>query len=94
MFRKSKSLLASVALSLALLPGCIGTFQLTHEVWARNEKIENKIGRECLFLGLLIVPVYEVAVLADMLIFNTAELFSDETLWSSQGGEPRTDVEP
>ena len=81
-----KKVLQPLVLVLAmsiLFQGCVGTFALTHEVWERNMKVENKAGREALFLGLLIIPVYPLALIADMLIFNTGEFFSDENAWST-----------
>jgi len=98
MLRKAKLKLLALALALLVLtPGCIGSFALSHDVWSRNMKIDNKTGRECLFLALLVVPVYEIAVIADMLVFNTVELFSDENIWASPEGETsssRMDMEP
>lgn len=93
MVLRKKLLLAPLLFALTLIPGCIGTFALTREVWSRNSSIENKIGREALFLALILVPVYEVTLIADMLVFNTAELFTDENIWASTQTQP-TDAEP
>lgn len=95
MTRKKRLWLVSLALLLlATTPGCIGNFALSHEVWSRNKKIDNKVGREAAFVALLIVPVYEVAMLADLLVFNTCELFTDENLWGQSTSESRPDAEP
>jgi hypothetical protein len=93
---QGKKKLLSLLLALTLMtPGCIGNFALSHEVWSRNMKVDSHFGREALFLGLIIVPVYPIALIADLLIFNTVELFTDENLWStSQPPESSTDVEP
>jgi hypothetical protein len=91
---------ATVAIALLTLsmftPGCIGNFAMTHDVWTNNMKIENGFGREMMFLGLIIIPVYEVALLADLLIFNTAELFTGESIYGSPTKTPEsdTDLEP
>ena len=93
MLRKKVLLPLVLVLAMSILnQGCVGTFALTHEVWERNMKVENKAGREALFLGLLIIPVYPLALIADMLIFNTGEFFSDENAWSTS--ESRSDQEP
>jgi hypothetical protein len=94
MLRK-KTLLALLLATSLLAQGCIGSFALTKDVWTRNEKIDNKVGREALFVLLLVVPVYEVACLADMIVFNTVELFSDDNPWAApQSIESRADMEP
>jgi Domain of unknown function (DUF3332) len=62
------------ALVLVGLGGCFGQFAVTSEVVKRNSELETAPAREVIFLALLIVPVYEVSLLADVLVFNTIEL--------------------
>jgi hypothetical protein len=72
-------ILAACALALfCAVPGCVGSFAVTRTVYKKNVQIENRAAREGLFLALLIVPVYPVALLGDLLIFNTIELFGGE----------------
>jgi hypothetical protein len=66
------------ALALACLGGCYGQFAVTREVLKRNANVESAPAREGIFLALLIVPVYEVSVLADLLVFNAVELATGE----------------
>ncbi|HZU95764.1 MAG TPA: DUF3332 family protein [Planctomycetota bacterium] len=66
------------ALALALLvasSGCFGSFAVTRSVYRANDHVEGQAAREGVFLALVIVPVYEAALLVDLLVFNTIELF-------------------
>lgn len=72
--KKTCALLALVV----LLSGCTGSFQLTNKVYTFNREIEDKWVEELVFLGLCIIPVYEVTLTIDMLIFNTAEFWTGE----------------
>ena len=84
------------ALALALLTatsGCYGSFAVTREIWKRNRKIEGSAAREAVFAGLVIFPVYEVAFLSDLFIFNAIELFTGdnpllETVEEDEPGAP------
>jgi len=70
---------AALALSLfAASSGCYGSFAVTREVYKRNKHVEGRAAKDGVFLALIIVPVYEAALLADMLVFNTIELFSGD----------------
>jgi hypothetical protein len=73
----------ALALTLALtlvmgtttLTGCYGSFTATRKVHAWNGKVtNNKFANSAIMWGLLIIPVYELAWLGDVLIFNTIEV--------------------
>ncbi len=77
--RRSQRLLAAIALVIASVSGgCYGSFAITHEVYKRNRRVDGRAAREGVFLALIIIPVYEAALLADMLVFNTIELISGD----------------
>lgn len=78
MRRPQRLAILGVLLGLSASSGCIGEFALTRDVYRRNRSIDSKAGREAAFLALCIVPVYEAALLADVLVFNAVELFSGE----------------
>jgi hypothetical protein len=64
-----------LALSL-LTSACFGSFQATRAVWGFNRDVGGKVVQEVVFLAMVIVPVYEIAGLADVLIFNTIEFWT------------------
>ena len=74
-----KSLKAATLAGLLILgsmtSACYGPFNLTRNIWHWNGSIENKWGREGMYLVLTIVPVYGICVLGDALIFNSIEFW-------------------
>ena len=71
-----RSGLAALALALFVASsGCFGSFAVTRSVYRANNHVEGQAAREGVFLALVIVPVYEAALLVDLLVFNTIELF-------------------
>lgn len=74
-----KSLSLLLAFSL-LLSSCIGSFALTNKLKNWNENVgNNKFVSEVIFFGLHIIPVYEVAILADILVLNSIEFWTGDT---------------
>ncbi|MGL4909476.1 MAG: DUF3332 domain-containing protein [Bacteroidales bacterium] len=77
--KKMKLSIASIALGAAMLlmNSCIGSFGLSGKILKWNEKASNnKIVNELLFLGLCIVPIYEISLLLDTLLFNSLEFWT------------------
>lgn len=73
----------SVALVLTLsasilCTSCIGSFSLTNKLLSWNQTIDNKFVNELVFFALWLVPVYEVAAMADVLVLNSIEFWSGE----------------
>lgn len=58
--------------------GCYGPFNLTRQLHRWNGQVGDKYVNELVFLALTILPlpVYGVAVLADMVIFNSIEFWT------------------
>ncbi len=76
---KKTILLRAVALSMCagmLGTSCIGKFQLTKNLLAWNNSISSKFVNELVFIGLCIVPIYEISALADILVINSIEFWS------------------
>lgn len=73
--------IATVCLLLAStgLTSCLGSFELTNKLLAWNRSIDNKFVNELVFIALTIVPAYEVAVIADLLVLNSIEFWSGES---------------
>lgn len=71
--------IAGITLAGALLfSSCIGSFGLTKKILAWNQTIDNKFVNEVIFVALWIVPVYEVCMIADVLVINSIEFWSGE----------------
>lgn len=71
----------SVAVVIALVgsmmsTSCIGSFSLTNKLLSWNKSIGNKFVNEVVFIAFCILPVYEVAALADVLVLNSIEFWS------------------
>jgi hypothetical protein len=75
--RRNRLRAASALLCLLLASsGCFGGFNLTRELHRKNSHVDGQWAREGVFFALLIVPVYEGVLLADLLVLNTIEFFS------------------
>lgn len=76
---KKTYLSVAIVLTLAgsmLTTSCIGNFALFKKLLAWNKTIDNKFVNELVFIAFWIVPVYEVAGLADLLVINSIEFWS------------------
>ena len=75
--KKTKMMAVCAILSGSLLfSSCIGSFGLWNNLKSWNQGIGNKFVNEIVFLAFHIVPVYEVAYLADILVLNSIEFWS------------------
>ena len=75
--RKTKMMLICSILSGSLLfSSCIGSFGLWSNLKDWNQGLGNKFVNEIVFLAFHVVPVYEVAYLADVLVLNSIEFWS------------------
>jgi hypothetical protein len=60
-----------------LSTGCLGTGALNRKVKEFNlEIVENRYGREAVFLGLQIIWVYRICSVLDLFVFNSIEFWS------------------
>jgi hypothetical protein len=83
-----KKTLRNSALLLAaafMMSSCIGSFQLTNKVKDWNESLGDKFINEVVFLAFHIVPVYEICMFADQVVFNSVEFWTGERLVASAG---------
>lgn len=77
MKKKSYTLLISAALASSLLfSSCIGSFGLSNKLLDWNKNLDSKFVNELVFIAFCIIPVYEVAGLADILVLNSIEFWS------------------
>lgn len=57
--------------------GCFGSFGATTALWRFNKGVsDNKWLQWLVFLGLSILPVYELFVLGDVIVINTIEFYT------------------
>lgn len=72
-----KKVILSIALaSTLLLSSCLGSFRLTNKCYTWNKSIGDKWINELVFIGLNIIPVYDICVLADAIVFNSIEFWT------------------
>lgn len=74
-----KRLLIALSITgmLATTAGCYGSFALSKKVHTWNGTVSgDKFVHTLVFWALIIVPVYEVSMLADGLVFNTIEFWT------------------
>lgn len=77
MKKKYLSVALVLTLSFSMLnTSCIGSFALFNKLLAWNKTINNKFVNELVFFAFWVVPVYEVAALADVLVINSIEFWS------------------
>ena len=75
--RAIKTSIICCALSGLTLTSCIGSYALFNKVRSWNEQATgSKFLNELIFVGLWIVPVYEVSMLADTFVLNSIEFWS------------------
>ena len=61
------------AISAPLFTSCIGSFALTNKLLSWNNSIGSKIVNELVFIGLWVLPVYEVSVPVSYTHLNAAD---------------------
>lgn len=84
--KKNKAVLVCAMLSGSVLfSSCIGSFGLWNSLKDWNQGVSNKFVNELIFLAFHIVPIYEVAYLADALVLNSIEFWSGSSPVASIG---------
>ncbi len=78
MIRSIRSL--ALGLTVVFASGCFGSFPVVHKVYEFNKSFGSKIVQTLVFWAFSILPVYGIAGLADVLIFNLIEF------WTGGGG--------
>ena len=68
-----------------LFSSCIGSFQLTTKLKNYNDNIGSKWVNELVFVAFCIVPVYELAALADALVLNSIEFWTGKKTLADAG---------
>ncbi len=71
----SVAVISAIAAS-TLCSSCIGSFALTRKLLNWNNQVSNKFVNELVFFAFWIIPVYEVAAVADALVIISIEFWS------------------
>lgn len=80
--------IVAVLLLAAAVSSCYGPFRLTTKLHAWNGQVsQKKFVNELVFLGLCIIPAYEICVLGDGLIFNSIEFWGGNNPIAMKDGQ-------
>ena len=86
--KKTKlTVLCAIMSGSLLFSSCIGSFGLWSKLKDWNQGLGNKFVNEIVFLAFHIVPVYEVAILSDVLVLNSIEFWSGSNPIAQVGTE-------
>ena len=87
MFTKTIAI-ALIASTSVAMSGCYGPFALTSKLPDWNGQVsQKKFVNELVFLGLCILPAYELCVLGDGLIFNSIEFWGGNNPIAMKAGD-------
>jgi hypothetical protein len=74
---RTATTVVAVTAAALLATGCYGTYQATNKLNAWNGTVSsNKVARSLVHFGLWVIPVYELAIVGDFLIFNNVEFLT------------------
>jgi len=76
-----------------MLTSCIGSFSAFNGLREWNENItDSKFGNELIFLALWVIPVYQIASFADLIIFNAIEFWDGTNPIAMNEGDSETKI--
>lgn len=87
--KKSFKFSALLLSATILLSSCIGSFGLTNKVKDWNESLGNKFVNELVFVCMHIVPVYPIAIFADVIVLNSIEFWTGDNPMAANVGETK-----
>lgn len=88
-----KSLLCLAMAASILSTSCLGSYSAFNGLREWNDQVSgNKFVNNLLFWGLWIVPVYEIFIFGDTLIFNTIEFWSGSNPLAMEEGDVETQI--
>ena len=84
----TRAIIIALIGSTGILSGCYGPFRLTTKLHQWNGNVSNKkFVNELVFLGLCILPAYELCCLGDALIFNSIEFWGGQNPVAMKAGD-------
>lgn len=79
MKKRSLTMLAAITIASSIMfSSCIGSFSLSNKLLDWNRNIDSKFVNELVFIAFWIVPVYEISMLADVLVINSIEFWTGD----------------
>lgn len=88
-----KTIIASLLACTLLFTSCLGSYNAFNNLRAWNQgATDSKFLDNLIFWGLWIVPVYELFILGDTLIFNVIEFWSGSNPIAMKEGETETQM--
>ena len=89
---KKKSLCGLLSLCI-LFTSCIGSFSAFNNVLDWNKRVtDNKFANELLFVAMWIVPVYQISIFADAIVFNSIEFWTGDNPLAMKEGDSDTQI--
>jgi Domain of unknown function (DUF3332) len=88
-----KSIISSILIgsTLFLSMGCFGGFNLTKVIYKWNGGVsESNLVKSLVMWGLIIIPVYEIVLILDFIIFNLIEFWGGSNPISMKAGDIET----
>lgn len=80
--------LAALFMSATLFQtGCIGSFEMTNQLYDWNKGLNSKALQELVFVAFVIVPVYGVTLAIDGIILNSIEFWSGSNPMAMKAGD-------
>jgi hypothetical protein len=89
---KLMALFLVVILAFGIFVSCYGSYVLFHKIYKWNGTIGDKWVKSLLHIVLWIVPVYEVCLLVDFLVFNTLEFWTGKNPLAMNPGEKEVQI--
>lgn len=77
--------IAAVVSTASLSGGCYGSFGMTRAIYRGNGRITGStILNSIVMIVLIIIPVYQISLIVDIIILNSVEFWTGETLDTSK----------
>ena len=83
--KKTFKFTALLLAATIMFSSCIGSFQLTNKVFKLNNQIGSKWVNELVFAACCILPVYEITLFVDAIVFNSIEFWSGKKVLANKG---------
>lgn len=82
----------AACVAVPTLQGCYGAFAATKKVYKWNGTVGDKWVNSIVMVALNIIPVYQIAGVADILILNTVEFWTGSNPLAMKDGESDTRI--
>ena len=83
--KKTFKFTALMLSAVILFSSCLGSFQLTNKMFKLNKSIGDKWVNELVFAACCILPVYEITLFVDAIVFNSIEFWSGKKVLANKG---------